>query len=105
MKAPVSFIGFQQQQNLCNKKTVPLLAPSGPAWTHLSYAFIVKSLLTMLLAYEPFQKEIDKKDGASTNWLRESLRKQTFGINKSFSQDILSRKWLCICIRGEINTL
>lgn len=51
------------------------------------YAFIVNSPLTTLSSYEPFQKEMGNKDGASTNWLRESLRKGTFGINKSFSWD------------------
>lgn len=69
------------------------------------YAFIVNSPLTTLLVYEPFQKEMDKKNGASANRLRESLRKGTFGINKSFSQDILYGKWLCICIRGEMNSV
>lgn len=70
MKAPVLFTGFQQttkslQQEHC--------ATIRTFWTCVDspfYAFIVNSPLTTLIVYDPFQKEMDKKDGASTNWLR-----------------------------------
>lgn len=101
MKAPVSFTEFQQQQNLCNKNTVQLLGPSGPAWTHLS----MHCQFTINYIYEPFQKEKDKKDGASTNWLRGSLRKGTFGINKSFSQYIYCLQSGCAFASEERSSL
>ena len=51
---------------------------------------------------------MDKKDGGSTNWLRESPIKSGKGllelINLFCGIEILSGKWLYTCIRGESNS-
>lgn len=52
---------------------------------------------------------MDEKDGASTNWLRESLIKSGKGllelINLFYGIEILSGKWLYIFLRGECNSV